>query len=339
MSDSHWTHVYPWQSGLWNDLIKRHQQQGLPHALMFTGVWGIGKHALALQTARWLLCTRRIEQQAGVACGECHSCRLWQAGNHPDFMECKPEDGSRQIRIDGVRKLNEFLMQTPQISACQVVNLHPVEVLNANAANALLKTLEEPPGESFLLLETERLGSVMPTIRSRCQRLALATPPHQQAIDWMLANGCDPAAAEQALRMNQMAPIAALQWVQQQRHEQHQTWLQQLQQWSNGALPLDAMVTIWKNDELADVLAWLGQLAADLMRAHMGADTTQLLEPEVLGCFDAATLQPAKLIALHDRINKALGQLQSGASFFNRQLLLESLMIEWQTLVTELGRH
>jgi DNA polymerase-3 subunit delta' len=338
MSDSHWSHVYPWQSDLWDSLIKRHQQQGLPHALMLTGVEGIGKHALALETARWLLCTRRIEQHANVACGECHSCRLWQAGNHPDFMECQPEDDSRQIRIDGVRKLNEFLMQTPQISPCQVVSLHPVEVLNGNAANALLKTLEEPPGESFLLLETERLGSVMPTIRSRCQRLTLATPSPQQSLDWMQANGCDPLVAEQALRMNQMAPIAALAWVQQQRHEQHNHWLQQLQQWSNGSLPLDAMIAIWKKDELTGILSWLGQLSADLMRAHMGAEHSQLLEPAILGCFDASTLQPAKLIALHDRINSTLGQIQSGASYFNRQLLLESLMIEWQTLVTNPGR-
>ncbi len=333
-----WNHVYPWQQSVWSDLIKRHHVHGLPHALMFTGPKGVGKHALSLQVAQWLLCSRRVSDNLEVACGQCHSCQLWAAGNHPDFQQCKPEDGSRQIRIDGVRKVNEFLVQTPQISPCQVVILAPVEVLNNNAANALLKTLEEPPGESFILLETERLGSVMPTIRSRCQRLTLVAPPTADSIQWLQQQGCDEHSAAQALRMNQNAPLAALEWMQNDAHGQHRKWLAALQQWSTGQAPLDGTLAVWKTDDLGDVLEWLSQLLSDLMRASMGATVEQLIEPEVLGCFDVAILDKAKLLALHERIAVALGQIRSGASFHNRQLLLESLMIEWQSLVTIAGR-
>lgn len=165
--------LLPWQQPVWDELVKRQQQQGLPHALMFTGIAGIGKHQLSRSVAQWLLCTEAETNDSPVACGQCHSCQLWQAGSHPDFMLCQPQDNSRQIRIDSIRQVNDFLAQTPQISRCQLVIIRPVEVMNTNAANALLKTLEEPAGESFLLLEAERFGSVLPTIRSRCQRLQL----------------------------------------------------------------------------------------------------------------------------------------------------------------------
>jgi len=202
----------------------------------------------------------------------------------------------------------------------------------------LLKTLEEPPGESFILLETERLGSVMPTIRSRCQRVSLAAPTSQQSLAWLQSQGCQSEASEQALRLNQMAPLAALEWIQKDLHGQHRQWLALMQQWSTATVPLDQVVASWKTDDLADVLDWLAQLLADLMRAAMGARPEQLLEPEVCGCFDVAMLDRAKLLALHHRIAEALGQIRSGASFHNRQLLLESLLIEWQSLVNVTGR-
>ncbi|WP_221795072.1 DNA polymerase III subunit delta' [Oceanobacter mangrovi] len=330
--------LYPWLHDSWLDLQKRHRQQGLPHALMLTGPRGMGKHVLSLEIARWLLCTRRIPQQLGSACGECHSCQLWQAGNHPDFLECKPEDGSKQIRIDGVRRVNEFLVQTPQISPCQVVILAPVEVLNVNAANALLKTLEEPPGESFILLETERHGSVMPTIRSRCQRLSLAPPPLAVSLAWLQQQGLTETDARQSLKSNQLAPVAALEWVKQDYHSKHQNWLTSLQRWSSKQASLEDTLAQWRNDELVDVIEWLGKMLADLMKARMGAQPQQIIESGVLQCFEPSTLDVSKLLALHERISSVAGQLRSGVSHHNRQLLLESLLIEWRGLAVTMGR-
>merc|ERR1712000_6158 len=178
--------IFPWQDKIWADITHRHSTSGLPHAMLFAGLEGIGKHELALHTAKWLLCR---SPGSSSACGQCHSCQLWDAGSHPDFLSCTPEDGSRQIRIEAIRRVNDFLAQTPQISQCQVVSLHPVEVMNPNAANALLKTLEEPAGESFLLLETERFGSVLPTIRSRCQRIVLNPPSAPESLSWLQQQG------------------------------------------------------------------------------------------------------------------------------------------------------
>ena len=325
--------LYPWQQQAWTDLGRRHQQGGLPHALMFTGPRGVGKQVFVLALAQWLLCSQR-DQQAS-ACGHCHSCQLWAAGNHPDYLLVAPEEGGRQIRIDSVRQLNEFLNQTPQISQCQVVILRPAEVLNHNAANALLKTLEEPPGASFILLESERFGSVLPTIRSRCQRVTMAVPALADALLWLQQQNCRHDDAVDALRHNQGAPLAALAWLADDGHGKHRLWLDELVAWCDGLTRLDLAAAYWKNTELEALLRWMNQIAADLLRAACGASNSQLLDQHVPARLGGATLNKTKLIALQARLADVLAQVQGGAGHFNRQLLLESLLIDWRTLITE----
>lgn len=331
------TALLPWQQPVWDELVLRQQRTGLPHALMFTGLSGLGKHRVTLKTAHWLLCTRREAQGLSEACGECHSCRLWEAGNHPDFIVCEPQDGSRQIRIDGIRKVNEFLNQTPQISPCQVVILHPAEVLNTNSANALLKTLEEPPGESFLLLESERPAAVLPTIRSRCQSVPLALPEQALSMDWLQQQGVPVEQAEEALRHNHFAPLAALEWHRQGGAEKYQQWLGNLCHWAEQKQRLDVTIKYWKDDDLAELLSWMATLLLDLTKARSGVPEALLRETRVTNRFACATLSLTKLLALHARATSVLGEIHSGASYHNRQLLLETLLIDWQSMLTSNG--
>ncbi|WP_430462491.1 DNA polymerase III subunit delta' [Thalassolituus sp. LLYu03] len=324
------TELLPWQAGAWTELVKRHRKAGLPHALLFTGLAGIGKHQLARYTAKWLLCLRDEDQP----CGQCHSCHLWEAGSHPDYLLAQPEEGSKQVRIDTVRRVNEFLSQTPQISRCQVVGLRPVEVMNTNAANALLKTLEEPAGESFLLLETERFGSVLPTIRSRCQRFVLETPPEAAALGWLSAQGHAAATAAQALRRNHGAPLRANDWLRADQAGQQQRLLELLVQWSRGAAPLQATADGWSKLELSDVTHWFYGFLSDCIKVSMGVPADTLtFGNEVSLVLGGATPSAAKLIPLHDKVKEILGRLLSGAGHYNKQLLIESLLIEWQALL------
>lgn len=326
--------LLPWQTSVWADLVKRDKNGGLPHALLFTGSKGIGKHELALHLAQWLLCQRARAEQKAEACGECHSCKLWQAGSHPDFILSVPEDGSRQIRIDNVRRINEFLVQTPQISRCQVVIMHPVEVMNVNAANSLLKTLEEPAGESYLILETERFGSVLPTIRSRCQRLVLQTPSNNEAQQWLLAKGANAAQIDTALRLNQGAPLAALEWLNSDAGKAQQLWLGQLRQWSQNEVALQTVAESWAKLELNDVMFWFYTVLSDLVKGSLGvAAAQQTLAGEAFSVIGNATLSSAKLLPLQAKVQGILGQLLSGLGNYNKQLLCESLLLEWQNVL------
>ena len=110
---------------------------------------------------------------------------LYQAGNNPDVLIVAPED-SRVVRIDQIRSLIDFAWQTSHAVGRQVIILEQAEAMNPSAANALLKTLEEPPGQLLLLLITDNPGKLLPTIRSRCQRIVFNVPERDAAaLAWL----------------------------------------------------------------------------------------------------------------------------------------------------------
>ena len=321
--------LYPWQQDAWHSLVRRHRTAGLPHALLVTGSAGIGKHELSLNVARWLLC----QNPADDACGQCHSCQLWAAGSHPDFMLCQPEENSKQIRIDNVRKVNELVFQTPQISQCQVVILRPAEVMNVNAANALLKTLEEPPGESFILLETERFGSVLPTIRSRCQRVNLGLPSREDSISWLQSQGVSVMDAETALVRNAGGPVAASEWLASGVGAVQEKWVSELLQWTNFSMPLDKVASAWGKLEFQTVIQWFYQWSCDVLKSACGAapEHLQFADP-VTELMSNHVVEQQMLVTFQKKLQQILGQLMSGASHHNKMLTLETLLLEWQAL-------
>jgi|WetSurMetagenome_2_1015567.scaffolds.fasta_scaffold03781_5 DNA polymerase III subunit delta' len=194
----------PWLSAPLAETLAR--QRG--HALMLHGADGIGALQFGLALAQGWLC------EGGGAtrpCGRCGSCRLVQARLHPDLTVLLPQalrlsldwplvddkaEGeeskkkpSRQIRIDEVRAMIDWSAKTSARGQGKVAVLHPAERMNAQAASALLKTLEEPPPGTRLLLVVADPGQLLPTVRSRCQRVALAAPPAEQAVAWLADQG------------------------------------------------------------------------------------------------------------------------------------------------------
>ena len=140
------TDVLPWQVDLWRQLAGRAQHA---HAYLLHGPAGIGKRLLAEQLMALLLCQRPVEARA---CGECKACQLLAAQTHPDHYVLEPEEVDKAIRVDQVRDLVGFVTQTAQLGGRKVILLEPAEAMNLNAANALLKSLEEPSGDTVLLL-------------------------------------------------------------------------------------------------------------------------------------------------------------------------------------------
>lgn len=161
---------YPWHAAAWQRVASSLARGQLAHALLVHAEGGMHKLEFGRTLARGLLCA---SPAAGLPCGDCRQCALLAAGNHPDYIEVQPVE-SAQIRIDQVRELSARLALRPQVAQRQVALLWPAEAMNVAAANALLKTLEEPAGDTHLLLLAERLGRLPATIRSRCQRLPLA---------------------------------------------------------------------------------------------------------------------------------------------------------------------
>lgn len=201
------------------------------HALLLSGAPGSGLFELALSLAQGLLC----EAEAGASrpCGRCASCRLVQARSHPDLLVLLPEalrealgweagseddEGgerrkpSREIKVDAVRAAIEFAQTTTARGRAKVVVVHPAERLNPIAANTLLKTLEEPPGSARFVLASGAADALLPTIRSRCERLPLPVPPAEAALAWLAAQGVREPAVLLAACGGE--PLTALQWQQ-----------------------------------------------------------------------------------------------------------------------------
>ena len=157
----------------------------VPHALLFSGPRGIGKRMLAVATAAALLCK---SPKDGLACGVCESCRALAAGTHPDFYAVLPEKAgkaARSIKIEQIRELRAEAARRPRLSARRTVLLDDVETMNDAAANALLKTLEEPPGDTVFFLVTGARQALLPTIVSRCTGVRFA-PLNDEAMAQVL---------------------------------------------------------------------------------------------------------------------------------------------------------
>jgi DNA polymerase III subunit delta' len=164
-------------------LAAAHQAGRLPHALLIHEAPGSGGDWLAQWTARLVLC----QSATGAPCGACPNCHRAANAHHPDLLLLQPIEDSRQIRIEQVRELSQELSLTAHQGAYKVAIITPADTLNRFAANALLKTLEEPPARTLLMLVVTQPSRLPATILSRCQRVRLRAPGRKDAVSWLEA--------------------------------------------------------------------------------------------------------------------------------------------------------
>lgn len=179
----------------------------LPHALLFAGADGVGKRSVARALTAWLLCN----EDGDDACGNCASCRQVAAGSHPDFQLIAVATGKKEIGVDRSRDVKRFTQLRPMRGALKVAIVDDAHMLTTAAQNALLKTLEEPPGHSLLILVANNPDALLPTVRSRCQRVQFSPLPNDAVEDILTRDhGIAPAAARQLAALAEGSPGRAL---------------------------------------------------------------------------------------------------------------------------------
>lgn len=264
----------PWQARAWEQAIGALDTGRLTHALLVCGPEGLGKRVLANALARRLLCRAPVD---GQACGTCKSCNLLAAGTHPDRYEetLEPNDKGglkTEIAVAQIRRLGEKLVLTPQVGDVIVALVHPAEAMNRSAFNALLKTLEEPPPNRYLILVSDQPYRLPATIRSRCQRLELVLPPQAEARDWLRTQAKSGAAVDEALAVAQGNPGLARSFLEGDALAVRRAVATDLANLANGRDTAFGVAQAWTGDRPALRLGFAAALVREHLGVRLGAD-------------------------------------------------------------------
>ena len=319
----------PWLQHQLSSLLR---QRG--HAWLLHGPSGLGQFPLALALARSWLCDHPTPQGA---CGQCRSCHAIDVHSHADLAVLMPETEmlardwplderaqqeiddkkrkpSKEIRVEAMRGVVEFCQRTNAAGRGKVVLVFPADRMNTITANALLKTLEEPAGDTRFVLATEAVHRLLPTIRSRCLAQPLGWPQEEEALQWLQAQDLAGPTARTLLRAAGGRPEVALQMAAAGRDPQ---------QWSRlpEALARGDMQAVrdWSGPELVDALQ---KVCHDMQAVAVGAAPRY---------FDAGTLpRPGPVKVLSDWGRRLMQAQRSAEHPYNAGLMLEALVSEAQ---------
>jgi DNA polymerase-3 subunit delta' len=328
--------LHPWLAPLAHELMARRAR--FPHALLLSGQEGLGKRDLALVLAVSLLC--ETPQPDGLACNRCASCHYVAAGQHPDLRIVEPfdvdEDGVATpvewIAVDKIRALIDWAQLTSHRRVAKVAVIAPAERMNAAAANALLKTLEEPPAGTYLILVTHQPGRLAPTIVSRCVRVAVPTPDPAAASPWLAAQGVkDPVTL---LAQAHGAPLRARQLADPGYQAERAAWLAALATpRALSPLLLSARIDAAPRDErkarLAAAIDWLLAWCADLAAAEAGGPVTRNVD---FADRIAALARSVARISLFRYHRALLDQRALLSHPLQPRLVAEALLIDYRAL-------
>jgi DNA polymerase-3 subunit delta' len=325
---------YSWQQDQWSQIQRQRQRRRLPHALLFTGPAGTGKQHFARSLTRSLLCTHPHDD--GHACGACEACRLFDAGTHPDMRWLQPtapetstsKNPVMAIKTGMIEALVDTLAATSQFGGYRCSVIANAEKMNREAANRLLKTLEEPGEDTLIVLVCSHPTRLPATIRSRCQVIRFPLPAESQALQWLASVGVKSSGDTMtlhALRLSHGAPLLAKQF---------------LDEWSDMHVVL-AKALLASGDELslryapelsqmpkALSLTWLLDWIGDVGRLLTCGTDAVLVNENYRGSLAARTGQvdAGRLFRLHDQVCELL---RNDAIALNTLLMWENLLISW----------
>jgi len=314
--------IYPWTKAAWDQLIKRHRDGRMPHALLITGLQGTGKLDLAHTLIRSLLCQQPVDD--GQFCGQCKSCQLMDAGTHPDAFSVSLIDDKKQIGIDQIRELSARLALSSQLQGYRTAVIHPAASMTHAAANSLLKTLEEPGPRTVILLVTSEPARLPATVRSRCQMVKLPVPEPDQAQQWLQQQGVEQ--PQLALALAQGAPLKAVELSESNLFDTRSALFGEFSALIKGELSPIKLAANWQKKDDRTLLYLLDSWLSDMVRLKFEQNPPNFSNMDHQQGLQGLSglIQSRSLFAHLDRVRQALAWQDFS---LNRDLLIEDVLI------------
>jgi DNA polymerase-3 subunit delta' len=324
--------LYPWQLTQWTQLLAAIDKGKLPHALLLSGTEGIGLEHFAACLAARLLCG--APGKTTVACGECRSCILLKAGNHPDLNRVIPEEEGQQIKVAAIRNLKDYIHLSSQYGRYKVAMISPANSMNRSAANSLLKTLEEPPGEALLILVSHQPALLPVTIRSRCQSIIFPAVFDQVAQEWLQSRLGDCQEIAEILALAHGGPLKAVQLFEAGSMEHQITLLADLtESRSKGTDPV-SLALKWQKIGILEVFSCLLTVFSRMSRLKLENLDDNSDKSSIIRYLQALVkgLDLVQIIACYDLVKENYFTA-TGPININKQGLLEDFIVYWQSLI------
>ncbi len=335
---------FPWQVSQWQRVNTAFNSTQLAHSYLFSGEKGLGKFLFAQAFANFMLCLSPADDKNNSsayrrACGQCTNCRKGGSTAHPDIFRIEPEEGSKNIKIEQIRALSEFVIRSSHSGGAKVVLIQDAHLLNRNAANALLKTLEEPNNNTYLFLISDLPGKLMATIRSRCQKLHFAAPENEQASNWLrgvLGDGN----IDALLSASSNCPLVALQLAEGDSLQLQRQFVQCLCDIKQGRASIQSALAVAARIGEAEVLQHFAAFLTTLTRysltglnaeAEGSAIQNLLALSNPIEDREASQSRGIALLNFYAEVETARRQLSSSTNP-NPQLIMESLLWRWSKL-------
>ncbi|WED44221.1 DNA polymerase III subunit delta' [Legionella cardiaca] len=286
----------------WEQFSTINRRQRFPHALLLIGSQHAGIIDFSYKMATALLCA-----QEEKPCGECKSCRLMRSKEHPDLYYLQPEKAGGIIKIDQIRELQTVVYNSPQLGDKRLIIIHPAEKMNAAAANALLKLLEEPPECVIFVLIVEQLSTVLPTILSRCQQWHLSRT-ESLPVDYLAIGECYTPESERGKIFSELHTI-----------------LGDLQNLVSQKISVCGLAAKWAAYELNDLIWLMYLINSQMLYYHLIGLSEEKSSTKPLQHL-SKYFKPPQLFHQIDELNSIIRKLNQNTSI-NQLLVLENLLL------------
>lgn len=328
--------IYPWQAQQWQQSLQYLIRKRLPHAILLSGPSSIGKLEFCLSYIQRMNCTQPT--QDNNACGICRDCHLFKVRTHPDVRMINVDESVDQIKVDqikvdDIREINKFMSLSRQQGTYKIVCINQAELMNINTANALLKTLEEPPPNSILFLISHRANTLLATVKSRCQIWRFNLPDKDQAMNW-LQQRADGVAWETLLPVSGNRPLLALALHETGLGEARAAFYHDIHQLMQHQEKVTTISAKLQNEDLEKLVTWQQAWCADLVRCHYKKEPVTIENPDIRRSLHSL-IGRVDLQLLFSFWDKLIELRRFSSAPLNKRLFIENMLIRCQEILQQ----